>query len=277
MPLIAMTREMGSLGKDVAAYVGEALGIPVLHHEIIDHLADRMRLRKSHVIKLLHGHASFFERLTADQTSLSIYTADETLGLAGRDRGAIIRSWGAAHLLRSVPHAVCVRICSPRELRVQRMLERMNTTDCELMGQEIDTSDEAHNAIVRRHFDADWRDAEHYDLVLNTERVPIAQCVDEILRLVRDPAFAETDASRSKLADLQLAARVRAALRNDPVTRKLAVQISATGGRVALAGMVDRGEEREHAERVAAAVPGVTGVDQSLRAIGDAHSHHRDG
>jgi hypothetical protein len=38
------------------------------------------------VIKLLHGHANFFERLAADQTSLSIYVANETLGLAGRVR-----------------------------------------------------------------------------------------------------------------------------------------------------------------------------------------------
>ena len=55
MPLIAMTREMGSLGKDVAAGVAEALGISVLHHEVIEPLADKMRLRKSHVIRLLEG------------------------------------------------------------------------------------------------------------------------------------------------------------------------------------------------------------------------------
>ena len=70
MPLIAMTREMGSLGRDVAKAVGDAFGIPVLHHEIIEPLADKMRLRKSHVIKLLDGQPSFFERLTADHTSL---------------------------------------------------------------------------------------------------------------------------------------------------------------------------------------------------------------
>ena len=36
MPLIAMTREMGSLGKDVAAAVADRLGKPLVHHEIID-------------------------------------------------------------------------------------------------------------------------------------------------------------------------------------------------------------------------------------------------
>lgn len=58
MPLIAMTREMGLLGKDVAAALGARLGKPVVHHEIIDQLANKMRLRKSHVIRFLDGKAN---------------------------------------------------------------------------------------------------------------------------------------------------------------------------------------------------------------------------
>jgi hypothetical protein len=42
MPLIAMNREMGSLGKDVARGLEEALGLKVRHHEIIDHLASAL-------------------------------------------------------------------------------------------------------------------------------------------------------------------------------------------------------------------------------------------
>ncbi len=45
MPLIAMNREMGSLGKDVALGLEEALGMKIRHHEIIDHLASRVRMR----------------------------------------------------------------------------------------------------------------------------------------------------------------------------------------------------------------------------------------
>ena len=55
MALVAMTREMGSLGKDVAAAVADRLGKQVIHHEIIDNLASKMRLRKSHVIRFLEG------------------------------------------------------------------------------------------------------------------------------------------------------------------------------------------------------------------------------
>src|SRR5262245_21447142 len=129
MPITAITREMGSLGKDVAAALGAELKIPVVYHEVIDHLADRMRVRKSHVIRLLDGSATLLERLTADKTSLSIFTADEIIGIAASGGGAVIRGWGATHLLREVPHAVCVRVCAPFEVRKRRMMERLSCAD----------------------------------------------------------------------------------------------------------------------------------------------------
>src|SRR5258705_10607981 len=129
MPLVAITREMGSLGKDAAAALAEELGVALVYHGVIAHLADRMRVRKSHVIRLLDGSAGLLERLTADKTSLSIFSADEIVNLAMQGQGAVIRGWGATHLLRDVPHAVCARVCAPFELRKRRMMERLGSTD----------------------------------------------------------------------------------------------------------------------------------------------------
>ena len=259
MPIIAITREMGSLGKDVARGLGEALGLPVIYHEVIDQLADRMRVRKSHVIRLLDGSAGLIERLTADKTSLSLFTADEVFSLAAQGRGAIIRGWGATHLLREVPHAVCVRICAPFEVRKARMVERLGADDPELVAEEIRTNDEAHSAIMRRHFDLQWTDSENYDLVLNTKRVRVDECVSEVLALVRSPQFVETEATRQKLDDLALAARVRAALRRAPETREARVGVSAQEGRVALSGAGSTDEMLAFVE-VVSAVPGVRDV-----------------
>ena len=93
--------------------------------------------------------ALILERLTADCTSLAIFTADETYGIAHRNGGAVIRGWGATHLLRQVGHAVCVRVCAPRELRVRRTMERLNTDDGNFVRREVDLSDEAHAAHGR--------------------------------------------------------------------------------------------------------------------------------
>src|SRR5664279_1351673 len=212
MPLIAMTREMGSLGKDVASALAARLGKPVVHHEIIDHLANKMRLRKSHVVRFLDGKANIWERLTTDKTSLSIYTADETIALAEADTVSVIRGWGSAHLLRPIHHVICVRVCAPLRVRVQRMMARLNSDDEAFITNEIKLSEEAHAAITRRHFGVNWQDPEEYDLVLNTERVSIDKCVDEVMALVTNPQFQETAQSLQMLATLALETHVRAAL-----------------------------------------------------------------
>ena len=259
MPISAITREMGSLGKDVARELGAQLNVPVVYHEVIDHLADRMRVRKSHVIRLLDGSAGLLERLTADKTSLSIFTADEIIGIAAKGGGAVIRGWGATHLLREVPHAVCVRVCAPFETRKRRMMERLGSDDDTQVAEEIRTNDEAHSAIMRRHFDLQWTDSEHYDLVLNTKRVSVEECVTEVLSLVRSPQFAETERSREKLGDMALAAAVRAALRRSPETREAQVAVASESGKITLSGAGSTDEMLAFVE-VAAAVPGVRDV-----------------
>jgi cytidylate kinase len=266
MAIVAMTREMGSLGKDVAAGLAQELGLPVVHHEIIDSLADKMRLRKSHVIRLLDGQAGILERLTADETSLSIFTEDELCSLAMRGKGAVIRGWGATHLLRRVPHVVRVRVCAPHALRHQRMLARLRTDDDAFVDEELRRSDEAQGAIMRRYFNVDWADSSHYDVVLNTERVTVAQCVEEILKLVRSAEFAESDASHRALADVALQSKTRAALRADPRTRSARIVVAVEAAVATLGGLVDDEEQLAAAGEVAASVPGISRVQNELRA-----------
>jgi hypothetical protein len=72
-----------------------------------------------------------------------IYSADEIYAIAARG-GAIIRSWGATHLLRDVPHVVCVRVCAPFELRKTRMMQRLASEAEARVAEEIRINDEAH-------------------------------------------------------------------------------------------------------------------------------------
>jgi len=277
MPLIAMTREMGSLGKDVAAAIADRLKKQVVHHEIIDNLASKMRLRKSHVIRFLEGRSGILERLTTDKTSLSIYTADETFALAESGKVAVIRGWGAAHLLRPVPHVISVRVCAPLEVRVKRMMERLNTDDREFIENEIRLSEEAHGAITRRHFGISWQHSDQYDLVLNTERLTIEECADEVMGLIDNPTFQETPESMRLFQNFGLAAHIRSALRQDPRTAKMMISITCEDGVATLAGLVDPGQKPRDAVEVASRVPGVKEVKSQLRAVASDARHHTDG
>ncbi len=266
MPVIAMTQEMGSLAKEVAEQLAHGLGLRLLRHEVVDHAASRMQVPTSLIKRLREGKAGTIERLKVDRSSLALYTTEEVLENAARG-DVVLRGWGATCLLRPVAHVVRVRITRPLALRVAWLQQRLGNDDADFAEAEIRRSDRAHAARMHDQFDVTWGDPLLYDLVLNTERVSVDGCVEQIRALAARPEFAETDASRAKLAGLALEARVRAALRADESTRDVDVTIESEAGRVVLRGIVLDADERPAAERVTRAVAGVEAVDNQLRVM----------
>jgi cytidylate kinase len=275
MPLIAMTREMGSLGKDVAAGAAARAGKRVVYHEIIEPIANKMRLRKSHVERFLDGKSGIWERLTTDRTSLSIYTADETFKFLRDGSTGVIRGWGAVHLLRNIPHVIRVRVCAPLETRIARMMQRLATDNRQTVENEILMSEEAHSAITKRHFGVNWRDPELYDLVLSTERLSVDECVDEVECMMRKKCFQETPESVRMVENLSTEWSVRSALRRDERTRGTDVTVECDAGVVRLLGVVDTAQESDAAGALAAMVGGVREVDNQLKAAASAASRFR--
>ena len=266
MPLIAMNREIGSLGKDVAQGVAESLGIKVQHHEMIDTLANRTRIRKSHVISFLEGKQGLIERLTTDQLSLQLLTADEILSLAEREDGMVLRGWGANSLLKEVPHAVRVCVSASRSLRVRRMMQRLGSTDEREVERIVDQNDEASGVVMRRHFHIGSRDIDEYDMCLNTDRLSVPECIDEVVDLMKSPRFAETEESRRKLRDVALVHRVRAALRTEAKTSHCRLRVTAEDGRVILDGGVDNMDQVRFCSDVAGRLKGVASIENRLKA-----------
>src|SRR3954468_8740722 len=182
MTIIAMTQEMATLGKDVALGVCEGLGLQQVRHEVGDVVAGRMQVKKSLIRRIREGKASKIERWAADEKTISIYTAEEVYELAVKGN-VLIRGWGATLWLREVAHVPCVQVCAPLEVRVKRLMERLETDDEPLARHEIEVDDAARAARMGEHFNVDWGDPTLYDLTLNTARIPIPDCVDQVVAL----------------------------------------------------------------------------------------------
>jgi cytidylate kinase len=266
MAVIAMTQEMATLGKDVALGVCEALGLQQVRHEVGDVVAGRMQVKKSLIRRIREGKAGKVEKWSADERTISIFTAEEVFDLAVKGN-VLIRGWGATLLLRSVPHIPCIRVTAPLELRVKRLMERLETDDEELARREIEVDDRARAARMGEAFDITWGDPSLYDLTLNTERVSIPTCVEQVIALTNSREFQETPASRQLVEDLALRARARGALRADERTSNIDILVEAHAARIDLQGIVVDDRERALCEEIVARLPGVKGVDNNLRTM----------
>jgi len=266
MPVIALTQGMGSLAQDIAEQLAHELNASVLHHEVADRVADKMHVSKSLINRLRGGAAGPIERLRADRDAIAVYTAEEVLEAAARGN-VVLRGWGATCLLRPVPHVPCVRIMRPFEKRVQWLMNELDTDEVEVAEAEIRRSDHANATRMHDQFGVNWGDPVLFDMVLNTDRLSIDTCVQQLKSLLARPEFAETEASRALLQGMALSAHVRAALRARQDTHGVDVTIESAAGQVTLRGIVLNEGEKAATEQVAASVPGVKGVDNQLRVM----------
>jgi cytidylate kinase len=267
MAVIAMTREMATLGRDVAAGLAERLGLQIVHHELVEHdIAKQSGMRESQVHRFLEGEATMMERWRIDGARMARYTAREIIELAVKGN-VLIRGWGATYLLRSVPHVVCARICAPMPFRTRMLMKRLGIADPPAARREIERNDAAHNGVMQRLFGIDWTDASHYAITLNTQRVPVATCVEQIAMLSESEPFHETQQSRAILMDQLIETRVRTALdeRFDGNMRAIGIDVQVRDGRVTLSGAIS--DERLIAEivRRVHAVEGVTHVESNIQ------------
>jgi len=146
-------------------------------------------------------------------------------------------------------------------------MERLDTDDADLAREEIERSDAAHIARIQQNFGVTLGDPLLYDLVLNTGRVSVESCIEQVIALSRRPEFQPTTASAAQLANLALQARIRSALKANEDTAEVSVTAEVDGGAVTLRGIVMKPEELAHTLAVVAGLPGVHSVDNQLRVM----------
>jgi cytidylate kinase len=267
MTIIAMTREMGTRGKDVAGQVALRLGLELVHHELIETHSDRPAgFERSEVRRFLEDGTGLEE--PSETTSRNNHLTPEEVFRRVIRGNVIMRGWGATRLLHPIPHVLCVRICAPMALRVDEMMRRLNVTEV-VARREIKRSDGLHTRAFLRLFDSSWRNAENYDLVLNTEHLSIETCAQILIDAASAPEFEETEETRQKLRDMLLAALITARLRRPGALARRArdVYVDVSEGTVRLYGAVADYATSAEVETLARSVDGVEQVQNEIERL----------
>jgi osmotically-inducible protein OsmY len=122
---------------------------------------------------------------------------------------------------------------------------------------------------MRRLFGIDWQDPGLYTLALNTARVSVSDCVEQITCLAESPAFQETEASRRALLDQIVLARIRDALdrRFGSETKALGLEAHVSNGHVTLTGAMSDERPMVECVRLVRDVAGVVSVESKIAYI----------
>lgn len=267
MTVIAMTREMGTLGKDVARIVAQRLGLTIVHHELVSTRQAARQAGPSDVARFLEASEEEAEQWRQGISHDGFLTPSEVLALAHRGE-VLIRGWGATRLLQGLPGVLSVRICAPMERRIAEMQRRLGVPK-RMARREIERNDAAHARSFLSFFAEDWRKPSHYDMVLNTAHLGVRNCAEILIAAARGSTLARDEMARGALADRLLEARIAETLHDGAPLSERAAHVEGTvqGGTVRLYGAVtDVAAAHEIEERIRA-LPGVLDIRNEISRI----------
>lgn len=191
LPLITISREMGSGGRPIAFLVAKELGHTwvVYHREIVEEIAKKTNLEKRLISEVDENTMSLVEELIADvfgkrYLTLTNYQKHlaKILSTIGNRGFTIIVGRGAHYLF---PHALKVRIISEMEQRIKWEIEYEHIIRSEAV-KRIEESDNKRYEFERTMYGHDPKKAHHYDLVIRTgQNLSIENAAEIITQLAK--------------------------------------------------------------------------------------------
>ena len=175
LPLITISREMGSGGRPIAELVVEKFGKPwkLYHRDIIDDIAEESHLEKRLIKEVDENRVPLIEEVIGDffgkrYFNLSGYYKQlvKVLTTIGQRGNAVIIGRGAHYLF---PEALKVRIICEMDQRIKWMMEYENLTKSQAI-KRIDDSDRRRYEFEKAVYNHDIKKAHHYNLVIRTGR-----------------------------------------------------------------------------------------------------------
>ena len=153
-----------------------------------------MRQRKSHVERFLEGSAGHLGAArNRPHARPSIFTGEETCAPWREGPVAVVRGWGGAQLLAgTAARGARARLRADGTARRARD-ERLATDNREAVASEIRAFRRGARGDRQAPFRLEWSDAASYDMVLNTERLAVDDCVEEIEGLDAQAALRRVD------------------------------------------------------------------------------------
>ena len=186
-PFLAISREVGSGGAEVARRIGQRLGWSVLDRQLVEDLARRLELSPQMLELLDETRSNWFHETMLNLMNSKIMLQNSFLTVLGKVLhlaaydGKVIFVGRGGHLLLPRERGLMVRLIAPREVRLAVIRER-EKLDAAEAGRLLDELEAARVAFIRRHFHRDPDDPSQYDMVLDSSVFGIDGCVELVCR-----------------------------------------------------------------------------------------------
>ncbi|HLE52464.1 MAG TPA: cytidylate kinase-like family protein [Anaerolineales bacterium] len=185
MAVITVSRQLGSLGSQVASETARMLGYRLAWRDLINESALRAGAPGTALAVIddldLLGISLSKKEIRAFRKALR--QVMEELYDGGN---VVILGRAGQIILRERPGVLHVRVVAPAKLRAERVAARYQISHPNAVAR-VEASDKNHRKFLKRFFKIDWDDPQFYDLLINTAHLDAIQNARLIVQAVSPP------------------------------------------------------------------------------------------
>ncbi len=169
MATITISRQLGSLGCDVARVVAERLGYRLARREVVNQAARRAGAPEAALAAI--DELGLLGLCPTPKACRAYHEAvRQVMEELAKEGNVVIIGRAGQVILRDHPAALHVRVVAPTRLRIERIARRHGIS-LQAAEAQVEVSDRTRHNYLKRFYHVRADDPELYDLIINTERM----------------------------------------------------------------------------------------------------------
>lgn len=181
VPILTISRQMGSLGDEIAQEMARRLGWDLLDHSQLIQRFFSEGVTEQERQSLSESARYFLNSAPDGQTYID--RLERGLNRLAEEKPLILLGFGSQVIFSENDDAVHVRITAPSDIRLERVRQQFNATE-DTASQILDQADRRHRRFVSTLFGMDCADESLYHLILNTGFLSVAEAAESIAALL---------------------------------------------------------------------------------------------
>ena len=182
MPVVTISREVGSGGTEIGQRVADTLGYRYADKQLIaDVLKEYGFLNFERVYE---STQSFWDQIDKRTTEV-IGMLDKVICALAHHGEIVIMGRGSFAILAGLGDVLNIRIQAPLSYRIHRVMDEKQIADWDTAEEMVQKWDHARKSFVEMAYNVDLSTASLFNLVLDTSKVPIDMAVNMIVDVAR--------------------------------------------------------------------------------------------
>ncbi len=263
MPVITVSRQLGSLGTEIAKLLCKNFHCKYLDKESLEEAFVEYGIPKDSVERYDEKKPGIWDIFKTDKARYLHFMKGAIFENA-RKGNCVVLGRGGQYVLKDLRGVLHVRVVAPMESRIQRIMKRYECDDRHA-ARIIEHNDHERAGFHKFFFDCNWEAPSLYDLVINTASLSS----EAVARIVLDVAngaelMARQKETNLKLVDLSLEHRIKTDIVYKEKVPIQFLEISADNGVVSLGGIAPDTDDVGRCEKIAAAIDDVKAVRSEI-------------